>query len=150
MLIDAAELLLSRDQVVATLGDHDSTNTVDFGPAAGNLNAEKPLTAVVVVREAVASDGPATVRFRLVGADDAAFADPATLWDSGAIEAAALKLGYRLVGEVADRAQVKRYAKLVYTVAEAPLLAGKFMAWVGASDAVEDVRMHGAPSFPMG
>jgi hypothetical protein len=150
MPIDAADLLLSRDQTVATPGDHDSTDTIDFGPGVSNLDAKKPLTAVVLVRETVASDAPATVRFRLVSADDAAFADPATLWDSGAIDGQALKLGYRLVGEVADRAQVKRYAKLIYTVAGAPLLAGKFMAWVGESDAVEDVRMHGAPSFPMG
>jgi hypothetical protein len=133
MLFDQQLLFSDAQSVTATA---NSTNILDTaGPR--DPGAGETLQLVVMVTEAAAAAGSATVEFVLETASDAAFTSPAQLFSSGAVGKAALTLGARTVSaSVPPGAQ--RYLRVAYRVTNGPLTAGKFTAGLALPGLLEE------------
>jgi hypothetical protein len=140
MIWDAQNLFSDAQAITATA---PSDNIIDFG-ASG-----KPVGAAAAIRrdlgrgsrvplriqmvEAALAAGAATLTVELQVDDNAAFSSPKTVSTSGPIGKAALTAGYIFPLDLFPRGTDERYARLVYTVANGPLTAGKITAGVVAA-----------------
>jgi hypothetical protein len=124
MLIDS-KLEMSDEQAVVDVAANASTDVLDLVTPANVLANE--LHLVVTVNEAVTSDGAATVAFALQTSAVENFASYDTLLSTAAIGKASLTAGTTVVNAKIG-VGLKRYVRMVYTVAVAALTAGKFSA----------------------
>lgn len=125
MILDKQEAFSEAQAVTATAV---STNILDTG-ADHDAGIGEEVTLVIRVDEAAAAAGAATVNFQIQTAVDAAFSSPITVFDSGAIDKAALTLNSEQV-KVKLPAGLKRYVRVNYVVGTGPLTAGKFSAFL--------------------
>lgn len=126
MILDA-KLKFSDSQAVTVTAD--STNVLDLQAAGDALGEENLYLAIQTKAADVAAVGAATVTFDLVTSVDEAFSSPITLYSSGAIGKAALTKNKSII-KLPLPIGVKRYLKVVYTVATGPLTAGAFDAFL--------------------
>lgn len=118
-------LLFSDAQAVTSTAD--STNVVDT-LAAGD--AISPGARLLVQTQTAATDSgsDATLTIELkTSADDSTYV---TLWSSGALAFAAFSPAGTILADLVIPSGMRRYCKLVYTVASGPLTAGKFDAGI--------------------
>ena len=118
------QLMFSEAQAVTVTAA--STNVVDLG-ADRDVGSGEPLELLVVVDEAAAAAGAATLTMALETDDNEAFASATTLLSSAEIGKAALTAGSSHF-KVRVPEDAERYLRLNYTVATGPLTAGKFSA----------------------
>ena len=125
MILDH-ELEFSNQQAVTASAP--SQNVIDFGAARGvGVGAEMFLH--VNVAEAFAASGAATVQIQLQQSSDEAFGSPEVVADLGTVTKAAGVAGYEAILPLPLNIS-KRYARLLYTVANGPLTAGKISAHI--------------------
>lgn len=122
MIIDKA-LQVSDEQAVTSTAA--STDVIDFGQSKPNLGAGAQQTYMVVtVDEDAAADGDATVQFAVQdSADNSDYRDVALTREIGKADLAA---GEQIV--IPMPVDLRRYARVNYTVGTGPLTAGKFSA----------------------
>jgi hypothetical protein len=121
MYIDRQNLF-GQDQAVTASAA--STDYVDCGNAR-DIGNGTPLEILVLVTEAAAAAGAATVQVALQSDDNPSFSSPANLVMSDAIPKASLLAGTEIL-RVPVPAGCERYLRLYFTVATGPLTAGKF------------------------
>lgn len=121
MYIDRQNLF-GQDQAVTASAA--STDYIDLGQAR-DIGNGTPLEIFVLVTEAAAAAGAATVQVALQSDDNAAFSSPANLVMSDAIPKASLVAGTEVL-RVPVPHGCERYLRLYFTVATGPLTAGKF------------------------
>ena len=118
-------------------GTYLFTNQYDIGKAGIDIGSGEVLYLNLVVTEAFASGGAATVNFRLRSDDTAAIADSASSGhlESGAIPIASLTLGTQLSFPIplANAVPFERYLGLQAVIAAATTTAGTVTAWIGES-----------------
>jgi len=127
MILDA-KLIFSEDQAITTVGNHNSTNILDFGVANPNLGEGTKLVLHVEVSEAFASGGSATLTVDVQdSADNSSYASIGI--KTGAIAVADLTAGKKIL-EIPLPYSFRRYMKIVYTVGTADFTAGKVNAYI--------------------
>lgn len=124
MYLDS-KLILADAQAVTT--DAPSANVLDL-QTDRDIGAGTEEWVVVQVDEAATAAGAATVTFSFETDSASNFSTKAVLYKSDAVGKAALVPGYRLAFRVPRG--TKRYNRLFFTVANGPLTAGKFTAFV--------------------
>jgi hypothetical protein len=127
-MIRDKELILSADQAVTVSAA--STNIIDQ-TKAGDALAGAELYLEILVKEAVAAVGAATVTFSIETDDNASFSSPTTMLATAAIAKATLVAGYVAL-KVKLPIGTEQYLRVYYTVATGPLTAGKFDAFLVA------------------
>jgi hypothetical protein len=136
-MIKDAILEFSDGQALTSQGAVDSTNVIDLNAGVDGLGSAKQsnpgesgkIWLFVRVTTLFTSAGAATLATKLQdSADNVTFAD--TELETGAIALATLVAGYSIF-RVAIPAELRRYLKLVYTVAGADFTAGAVDAWLG-------------------
>ena len=118
--------IMSDDQEETTVDTHVSDQTIDLS-AAKRGGRGNPVRIRVRVRDAVTSDGAATVQFKIETCAESTFSSATELYDSGAIGKATLVAGY-MVFDGYVPGTVLRYLRVTYTIADAALTAGSFDA----------------------
>ena len=126
MAILDGDNVLSYAQAETTATDHDSTNVIDLGAAHVGHNQK----VIVTVKDAVTSDGSATVTFAVKTGSTTACST--TLFTVSEVAKATLVAGYRVM-EFTLPWNVGRYLKLVYTIGTAALTGGSFNAYIDNS-----------------
>lgn len=135
-MIKDAILEFSEGQAITT-GAANSTNVIDLNAGTDGLGSAKQsnpgesgkIWLFVRVTTLFTSGGAGTLAVKLQdSADNVTFAD--TEIETGAIALATLVAGYSII-RVAIPAELRRYLKLVYTVATADMTAGAVDAWLG-------------------
>lgn len=132
---DAGELLSDGQSDIRAAGDYRSTYwrqlkqgglLQEGGSARVPFDRAKgPLKEVhAKVREAFASGGSATLRFRLRVDDNTSFSTPTYIYDSGAIPVATLVAGYRFPVIALPFGVSEPYIEAFYTVGTADMTAG--------------------------
>jgi hypothetical protein len=120
MILDTQNLFSDSQAITVTA---DSTNVIDLGVAGRDIGVDAEFDLLIEVPVAFTAAGAATMSIALVTDDDVAFGAAVTLFTTGVLGKAAFPAGtvfkYRL------SPGVKRYLKLVYTVATGPMTAGK-------------------------
>ncbi len=137
MILDAQNLFSSAQAVTSSAV---STNVIDLG-VARDIGAGEELELYVLVTEAAAAAGAATVNIQVVTDDNSAMSSPAVIYDSGAIGKATLAAGYEMKLRL-PRGPYERYLALNYSVSTGPLTAGKFTA--GIVTGVYDTKTYPA------
>lgn len=122
MILDKQNELSDQQAVTATAV---STNAYDLSQVR-HVGDGKPLYLHVLVKEAAAAVGAATVTFEAVTDDGAALGTPTVIAASAAIPKATLVVGYEFYLVLPPGATYERYIGAQYTVATGPLTAGKF------------------------
>lgn len=121
-------LMFSEAQEVTVTAD--STNILDLLDQGDDLS--RTLNLFCRVGTAVTADGAATVTVS-VQTCDTADGSYTTLYTTAAIGKASLTAGADAIAPMALPTGLKRYVKLVYTVATGPLTAGTFTAGITPS-----------------
>lgn len=125
MILDSTNMFSNGQAVTATA---NSTNVIDLSQAR-DIGPGHDVEFFILVTEAAAAAGAATVQAALVAADNAALdSNPIVLMETDAIGKAALTVGTQLLRTAvpASRVAGKRYLGVTYTVGTGPLTAGKF------------------------
>lgn len=128
MLLD--KYLTFSELQALTEGDTcDSTNILDLRDNGDDLS--RILNLFVLVGTAVTASGSATVAFSVAtcATEGGSYVE---IYNSGAIGKAALTAGAKPV-DIALPTGLKRYVKVIYTVATGPLLTGTFTAGITPS-----------------
>jgi hypothetical protein len=122
MILDTQNLFSDSQAITVTA---DSTNVIDLGAASRDISVGGELDILIQVMQAFTAAGAATLQTQVITSDDSGFATGnVTVFDSGAVAKATLVAGYQIrVGQL--QGPVKRYLKLVFTVATGPMTAGK-------------------------
>jgi hypothetical protein len=118
------ELIMSNAQEFTT-GANASTNSIDFGRAGAGYNKK----VLVTVNTSVTSGGAGTVAIAVQHDSVTGFGSAETLFTTAALAKTTLVAGYKVL-EYTLPAEVKRFVRVLYTVATADLTAGKLNAWV--------------------
>lgn len=126
MMLDK-NLMFSEEQAVTATAD--STNILDLRDNGDDLS--RLLNLFVLVTAAATAEGSATVTFSV---QTCATVDGSyeTIYTTGAIGKATLVAGYKPI-DAALPTGLKRFVKVVYTVATGPLTAGAFTAGITPS-----------------
>jgi len=133
MYVDKQLLLSDSQDLSQTAATYSSTNIIDLTAVGREIGQGKPVGVVVVVDEAFASSGAATVVFSLVANDDEDLTTSATvLYATPAIGYASLTLGKVIVlpipvGRIPTDAQ---YIGVTYTIGAATTTAGTCSAFL--------------------
>jgi hypothetical protein len=120
MILDH-ELEFSNAQVVTATAP--SANVIDLGVGRG-VGIGSEMFLHVSLAEALAASGAATLQIQLQQSVDEAFTSPEVVSDLGTVTKAAGVAGYEKIFPLPFDL-TKRYARLLYTVANGPLTAGK-------------------------
>lgn len=120
-----AKLLFSDDQAETTVAAHDSTNTIDIGVATPNFGGATPKWVNIILTAAIVGT-TSTVSFGLY--DSADHSSWTQVWATPAIAEATLVKGWSL--PLAIPAEIRRYLKMVYTIAVNVLTAGTISSWI--------------------
>ena len=130
--------ILSDRQAETTVATHASTNVLDF-TAAKRGGRGNPVRIRIRVRDAVTSDGSATVQFKIQTCAAEGFGSGVVdLYDSGAIAKASLTAG-TIIFDGYIPANVLRYLRTAYIIGTAAITAGTFDAFLAL--AVDDHPM---------
>lgn len=130
MAVMDKKLEFSDAQAETTQATHDSTNVIDLGVASPGIDSK--IRCKVRVNTTVTSDGSATVKASLQhSSNDSSYA---VIADSAAHAKAALVEGFVMLDVSLPRQNLLRYLKVVYTIGTAALTAGKFDAWLEATN----------------
>jgi homoserine kinase len=105
-----------------------STNVIDLGTAKTIEN--KPFYLVIKCVESATASSSATVTFTFETDDSEAIDSSTTLWSSAAIAKAALTAGTEVIRLPINGMSLQQYLGVRYTVADGPLLTGKFDAFL--------------------
>lgn len=128
MLLDALQKLSSAQPVTSSAV---STNSIDRGPQwPGDCT---PLCAAITVDQSATASGSATVAFQIISSASADLSSPNVVASSDAIPKAELIAHRRIIFVKAESKNVPAghcYLGLQYIVANGPLTAGKFTAYL--------------------
>lgn len=125
MILDVSNLF-SDGQDETSQGACVSDYTVDL---VNSGDAEKALWFEITVDTTCSSGGSATVAFALQTCAESTFSSATTLWTRTAVAVATLVAGYKVV-KMRLPAGCLRYLRVVYTIATADLVSGKFNAFL--------------------
>jgi len=129
MILDNG-VLFSEDQTVTVTAG--STNSTDFHEER-RLGTGQPLYVVVQLSETMASGGGTETVTVTVESDSVSnFASPAIVTTLNVFEAGSVS-GTRRMGVLPPSVATERYLRVKYTVANGPLTAGKFTAFITTS-----------------
>lgn len=125
MILDKENLFSDAQAVTATA---PSTNVIDLGAVRDVGKGNELELLIAVTTTVLAAGGASTTTFSLQTDTAEGFGTAVTLWTSAAIGKADLVAGYQI--KVRVPRGVKRYLRLLYTVATNDLTAGAFTAGI--------------------